>query len=565
MSTMAHSTDKPIGSPLEKKRGLPLRPVEEQFRIHRERPFMAGERPTTTVLVGGLSPTHDYLVEATLQALGVKAQKLTPTALEDFHSGREYGNNGLCNPSYFMVGRLLNYLRELENSGMSKADIIKKYVFFVAGCNAPCRFGMVETEYRMALEDCGFDGFRVLVFQNEGGLSQPSQSNGLEVNPAFFLAVVNALNLADVVNELVYATRPYEVVKGQTDAVRQKALDYLYEKLKNKQKIQLSPRWNVFFKTLRFDQPAVFIYRFLDQIFSSCYTDALREVGKMFGEIEVDRFRSKAVVKITGEFWAMTTVGAGNFNMFRYLESEGAAVLVEPVASLIQFLLSKGMLRHGNRREMILKDQVKHWWNIGKRIGNYAKYQKKYLVLWLGYKLFRREYARLQDALGAGHHRLIEQRILQELAGKYYNINIEGGEGYMEIAKNRYYHEHHLAHMVLSLKPFGCMPSTQSDGVQSAVMELNRDMIFLPLETAAEGETNAQSRVLMSLSDAMMKAKREVADARAAAGISMEELRAYVDQHPEMKKATYIVPRRPGVVSMAAHFVYHVGDLVKRG
>lgn len=303
-----HSIDKPISLGAEKRGAIPLRPVEEQFRIHRERLFVAEERPTTTVLVGGLSPTHDYLVEATLQNLGVKAQKLTPTALEDFHSGREYGNNGLCNPSYFMVGRLINYLRELENSGMSKADIIEKYVFFVAGCNAPCRFGMVETEYRTALKDCGFDGFRILVFQNEGGLNQPSQSNGLEVTPEFFLAVVNALNLADVINELAYATRPYEVLKGQTDAVRQKALDYLYDKLKNKKKIRLGDRWSTFFRALRFEHPAVFIYRFLDQLYSSYYTHALREVGKMFGEIEVDRFRSKAVVKITGEFWAMTTV-----------------------------------------------------------------------------------------------------------------------------------------------------------------------------------------------------------------------------------------------------------------
>ena len=28
--------------------------------------------------------------------------------------------------------------------------------------------------------------------------------------------------------------------------------------------------------------------------------------------------------------------------------------------------------------------------------------------------------------------------------------------------------------MVLSLKPFGCMPSTQSDGAQSAVVNLTR-------------------------------------------------------------------------------------------
>ena len=38
--------------------------------------------------------------------------------------------------------------------------------------------------------------------------------------------------------------------------------------------------------------------------------------------------------------------------------------------------------------------------------------------------------------------------------------------------------------MVLSLKPFGCMPSTQSDGVQAAVIAHFPDMIFLPIETS---------------------------------------------------------------------------------
>ena len=53
--------------------------------------------------------------------------------------------------------------------------------------------------------------------------------------------------------------------------------------------------------------------------------------------------------------------------------------------------------------------------------------------------------------------------------------------------------------MVLALKPFGCMPSSQSDGVQSAVINKYKDMIFLPIETSGEGEVNAHSRVQMAL------------------------------------------------------------------
>lgn len=539
-------------------------PVSQQFHIHKERPFLASERDTTTVLLGGLSPVHDYLVEAAVQSLGVKAKALPPTNLEAFHTGREFGNNGFCNPAYFMVGNLINYLRSLEKSGLSKADIIEHYVFFTAGCNAPCRFGMLETEYRMALKDCGFEGFRILVFQNEGGLKQESKGNGLEINPEFFLAVVNAINLADVINGLVYATRPYEVVRGQTDDVLKKALDYLYDKIKNKKPIRLRQPWRALSDTLHVREAAVFVARFWDQISSTYYTDALQHVREMFEAVQVDRFKSKTTVKITGEFWAMTTVGDGNFKMFQYLESEGAALLIEPVASLIQFLFSKGLLRNMNRKEMQLNDGVKHPWELRKRLANYLAFQKKITVLRLGYRLYRREYARLLEALGGDYHMLIEQSILQKLGQPFYNINIEGGEGYMEIAKNIYYHEHHLCHMVMSLKPFGCMPSTQSDGAQAAVVEQHKDMIFLPIETAGEGETNAQSRVLMSLSDGQAKAKKEVREARASVSSSLETLRAYVDDHPRLKSPFYVVPRREGIVSTTANFIYHVDELIQR-
>ncbi|HXV12975.1 MAG TPA: hypothetical protein VEC56_02095 [Candidatus Krumholzibacteria bacterium] len=46
----------------------------------------------------------------------------------------------------------------------------------------------------------------------------------------------------------------------------------------------------------------------------------------------------------------------------------------------------------------------------------------------------------------------------------------------------------------------------------------------------------------------------------------MEELKAYVDQHPEMKKALYVVPKRDDVVGKAANFILHVAErMAKEG
>src|SRR6185436_3584145 len=136
---------------------------------------------------------------------------------------------------------------------------------------------------------------------------------------------------------------------------------------------------------------------------------------------------------------------------------------------------------------------------------------------------------------GVAHH-LADQYELQRMGHPYYNSRAGGGEGHLEVAKNIYYSNKDLAHMVLSLKPFGCMPSTQSDGAQAAVTGMCKDMIFLPVETSGEGEINAHSRVQMALGEAKNKAKLEFAEALKTAGLTLDECRAFVDEHPETKR-----------------------------
>jgi hypothetical protein len=119
--------------------------------------------------------------------------------------------------------------------------------------------------------------------------------------------------------------------------------------------------------------------------------------------------------------------------------------------------------------------------------------------------------------------------------------------------------------MVLSVKPFGCMPSTQSDGAQSAVVSNYKDMIYLPVETSGEGEINAHSRVQMALGEAKNKAKKEMAEVLERTGLTLDDCRAWVDAHPESKRPVYHVPHSKGVVGLAANFVMHIAEQMHSG
>ena len=148
------------------------------------------------------------------------------------------------------------------------------------------------------------------------------------------------------------------------------------------------------------------------------------------------------------------------------------------------------------------------------------------------------------------------------MANPFYNEFARGGEGHLEVGKNVYYTKNHLCHMVLALKPFGCMPSSQSDGVQSAVANHFKEMIFLPIETSGEGEINAHSRVQMALGEAKVKARMEFDQALKSTGKRLEDIKEYVAEHPELRNLFYPVPHVHGYAGVAANFVLHVNDLM---
>ncbi len=163
-----------------------------------------------------------------------------------FQTGKEFGNNGQCNPTYFTVGNLVQYLQFLEKEGMPRQQILDNYVFFTAGSCGPCRFGMYEAEYRFALKNAGFDGFRVLLFKDSDGIKAASGEPGLKFTIDFGFGMLNAMHLGDVINDLIYQIRPYEANKGETDRVFRETVDGLCEDLKNRKSFEIeerAPEW----------------------------------------------------------------------------------------------------------------------------------------------------------------------------------------------------------------------------------------------------------------------------------------------------------------------------------
>jgi len=275
----------------------------------------------------------------------------------------------------------------------------------------------------------------------------------------------------------------------------------------------------------------------------------------------VDWLRPKPVVQVAGEFWAHTTEGDGNFRMFDFLEAEGAEVRIDSVANWVAYML--WFAQHIRSRRHQLGPDRPPARKAAARVRYEWRYHRTQQLFRFARTRLERHYRRVAMALGGLEQSLPDLDELADLARDDYDPLLGGGEGHLEVAKLLHCSRHRSAHLVLSLKPFGCLPSTQSDGVQAAVLGRCPNAEFLPIETSGDGAIHAYSRVQMALAEARTRAQAEFDAALAAAGRSLDEVRTFIDRHPDLRRPCPPVPRRTGVAGTAASVVLHVGDLMR--
>jgi hypothetical protein len=231
-------------------------------------------------------------------------------------------------------------------------------------------------------------------------------------------------------------------------------------------------------------------------------------------------------VSIIGEFWAMTTEGDGNYALQRFLESEGAECDIQFVTNWLLFMLWEGRYDTKLRAELKGLDQARKSLKDG-NIG------KKLFALFVADLAIRAAFHAFGAAIGFHGYKLPDMDEIAETAHQHYNNNVRGGEGHMEVGKFILNVLHNKSHMTLSVKPFGCMPSSGiSDGVQSLITAKYPQSIFCAIETSGDGKVNVQSRVQMYLFKARLAAEKEYTEMLARLGVSGDDVRAFFAKHP---------------------------------
>ena len=495
--------------------------ASHHFRTYVPAPITKEQIEHVEILFGGLHWRAERVLQAVFENVGYKARPLPVATKDDLLRGRELADIGQCCPTSFTTGNLANFLQgEAEKMGAEK--VAERYIYVTAGSCGACRFGQYHQSYELALRNIGLDAFRMFMIDQKNPDQGAQAGGGLNINMPLTIGAVWGILCTDVLQGLEYRTRPYEVNAGQTDAVVEECVELLAEAFRKRP--HRGKKWG----TVAWHMS------------TNYFVKVLREVFAKFDAIEVDRMRVKPIVKITGEFYLQTVEGDPNYNIHRWLESEGAEVYPAAIAVWLDYLIRVQVQK--------LEDYV------GVEKGARAKLAALRTVQ----RLFRWSFERMRAACGDIPFEMPDQYELRRLAAPYFHHRLSGGEGDMLVGKALWTHQKKKAHMICELSPYACMPNTMSIGAMAGVTGKYPDLLYAPIEIKGDAEVHALSRCQMILTEAKKRAIREFVEVMERTGLTPEEAKPLLDAQSRMNRATYRIPQTGEAAGMAANTLLHL-------
>ena len=220
------------------------------------------------------------------------------------------------------------------------------------------------------------------------------------------------------------------------------------------------------------------------------------------------------------------------------MESEGAEADIQLVSAWLLYTVWEGKHDTTDRANLRGADTAKY--GLGEIEGDVFGIAKKLAGLTGAGMAIRALFQTFAHAMGLYGYKLPNMDDIASISHEYYNNDLRGGEGHMEVGKLIMNTIYSKAHMTLSVKPFGCMPSAGvSDGVQSAITEKFPGTIFCPVETSGDGRVNFYSRVQMYLFKAKQVANAEYERALETHGVTREQVKAFLETAPRFSSPLY--------------------------
>ena len=249
-----------------------------------------------TILAPQMSPIHFDYISPVFKKHGYNLVILDNDNRTAINTGLQYVNNDACYPSITVVGQIM----EAVLSGRYDTDRLAIMMAQTGGC---CRASNYVGFIRRALDKAGMSHIPVISL-NANGMEKNS---GFKPSLAMIRDAIRGIAYGDVLMRCLYATRPYEKVKGSANALHGKWREICIDVLTNS-------------KTK---------YK---------HRDVFRGIVKDFDTLPIDESIKKPRVGIVGEILVKYMPLANN-HLVELLEREGAQVVVPDMMDFFSYCL----------------------------------------------------------------------------------------------------------------------------------------------------------------------------------------------------------------------------------
>ncbi len=372
---------------------------------------------------------HSYALAAAFKAAGQPAEVLPLGDQETIELGRKDTTGKECLPCTITTGDMLKKV-------LSPDCNPEKIAFFMPSGSGPCRFGQYNCLHRLILKEVGKDTIPVI---------SPTQDKGFYDDFKQFkkdptrIAWVGICSI-DVLFKVLLAIRPFEIIKGQTQAAYNRYVKLVCETIEKGGK-------------------------------ESDIYELLASAADEFRKIKTNRLQNKPFIGIVGEIYVRSHIFANNF-LIDKLESLGAHVSLASFSEWLyytNFTRKRTALLERNFRDFLINFLKDH---VQKRIEH--KLTKPF-----------------EDFIP--HIKEAPTEEVLKLAQPYIHDSFEG-EAILSIGKTIEYH-HQGADGIVNVGPFSCMPSTIVSGI---LKKLCNDFDGLPAITLTfdgQGDPTFETRL----------------------------------------------------------------------
>ncbi len=225
---------------------------------------------------------HASVLAGAMRFYGIDAEALPMPDAESLEYGRRFTSGKECYPCILTTGDIV---KKVMQDGFDP----DRSSFFMPTASGPCRFGQYNRHHRMVLDELGFQDVPVVLLDQTVDYQNHLNNLGSGFRRLGWQGIV----AVDYMKKLLLHTRPYEINKGESDAVYGECLEMLTE--------HIAQHGNI--------------------------GDVPRRARECMSAIAVDRSQVKPKIGVIGEIYVRSNLFSNNFMVPRIEELGGEAAL----------------------------------------------------------------------------------------------------------------------------------------------------------------------------------------------------------------------------------------------